>query len=206
MHTKQLCSGVNNRTLAKIHKASGMKNALESQGGVKGCRAAIVQVDVSAENNSSTNKIPGISLLNNFAFDKNGLRVWRAYNTGLGKVLTYHDLDVSPQQDTNLQIVDDFGPSINQGTVSNTKSTRTEIFSCGESTCVLTFKTMEEADAHMDTGKHVKEVSECESVYDMVRKRWEDKVTDMNVVTSKGLHIPVVPGPSASINITILFL
>ena len=107
-----------------------MKNALESHGGVKGCRAAVVQVDVLAENNSSTNKIPGINLLNNFAFVKNGLRVWRAYNTGLGKVLTYHDLDVSHQQDTNLQIVDDFGPRINQGTVSNTKSTRAEIFSC----------------------------------------------------------------------------
>ena len=77
--------------------ASDMKNALESHGGVKGCRAAIVQMDVSAENNSSTNKIPGISLL------KNGLRVWCAYNTGLGKVITYHDLNVSPQQDTNLQ-------------------------------------------------------------------------------------------------------
>ena len=56
--------------------ASDIKNALESHGGVKGCRAAkhVVEVDVSAENNSSTNKIPGISLLN-FAFGKNGLRV-----------------------------------------------------------------------------------------------------------------------------------
>lgn len=63
---------------------------------------------------------------------------------------------------------------------------------------MLTFKTMEEADAHMDTGKHVKEVLECESVYDTVRKRWADKVTGMNMGTSKGLHIPVVPGPSTS--------
>lgn len=178
--------------------ASDMMNALESHGGVKGCRAAVVQVDVSAENTSSTNKIPGISLLNNFAFVKNGIRVWRAYNTGLGKVLKYRDLDVSPQQDTNLQIIDEFGPRISQGTVSSTKSTRAEIFSCSESTCVLTFKTMEEADAHMDTEKHVNEVSESESVYDTIRKRWADKVSDMNVVPSKGLHIPVVPGPSTS--------
>lgn len=52
---------------------SDMKNALESHGGVKGFRAAIVQVDVSAKNNSSTNKIPGMSSLNNFAFVKNEL-------------------------------------------------------------------------------------------------------------------------------------
>ena len=179
-----------------VLSASDMKNALESYGGVKGCRAAVVQVNVSAEN-SSTNKIPGISLLNNFAFVESGIRVWRAYNNGLGKVLTYKDLDISPQQDTNLQIIDDFGPRTSQGTVSNTKSTRADIFFCSENTCVLTFKTMEEADAHMDTGKHVK-VSECESVYDTVRKRWADKVSEMNVVTSKGLHIPVVPGPSTS--------
>ena len=71
-------------------------------------------------------------------------------------------------------------------------------FPAGKGTCVLTLKTMEEADAHMDTGKHVKEVLECESVYDTVRKRWADKVTDMNVVTSKGLHISIVPGPTTS--------
>jgi len=47
-----------------------MKTALESHGGLKGCRIAVVKIDPVAENASPPNKIPGISLLNDFAFTK----------------------------------------------------------------------------------------------------------------------------------------
>lgn len=50
-----------------------MKTALESNGGVKGVRAAVVQVDPTKE--STVNKIQGINLLNNFYFKKKGIRV-----------------------------------------------------------------------------------------------------------------------------------
>ena len=57
--------------------ALDMKTALESHGGLKGCRIAVVKIDPVAENASPPNKIPGISLLNNFAFTKNGIRASR---------------------------------------------------------------------------------------------------------------------------------
>lgn len=53
--------------------AEDMKTALESNGGVKGVRAAVVQVDPTKE--STANKIQGINLLNNFYFKKKGIRV-----------------------------------------------------------------------------------------------------------------------------------
>ena len=59
-----------------VVSAEDMKTALESHGGVKGCRAAVVKVDVRREKAFGTNKIPGISLLNNFAFEPNGVRAW----------------------------------------------------------------------------------------------------------------------------------
>ena len=55
--------------------AEDMKLAIESHGGLKGCRAAVVEVDVS-QDMVKDNKIPGISLPNNFKFtDESGIRV-----------------------------------------------------------------------------------------------------------------------------------
>ena len=49
--------------------AEDMQQAIESHGGLKGFRAAVVEVDLSREV-AKDNKIPGISLLNNFQFLK----------------------------------------------------------------------------------------------------------------------------------------
>ena len=46
---------------------------------------------------------------------------------------------------------------------------------------MLTFKSQQEADAHMDTGKHNKEL-ESESLYDTIRKKWVCRVTGVTVV------------------------
>ena len=69
-----------------------MKTALQSHGGVKGVRAAVVQVDTTKE--ITANKIPGIGFLNNFSFEKNGIR---AGCIGTGGFLSYSDLEVIPQ-------------------------------------------------------------------------------------------------------------
>lgn len=163
--------------------ALDMKTALESHGGLKGCGTAVVKIDPVAENASPPNKIPGISLLNNFAFTKNGICVWHAYNVGLGKVLLYKDLNVQTQQDTNLAVIHDFSSKHQTGSISSSQVQRTEIFSCNEITCILTFKSLEEAEAHMDTGKHVK-ASEYESVYDSAKKMWAERVSSGEVDSS----------------------
>ena len=49
--------------------AENMKEALESHSCLKGCRAAVVQVDTT-KSVGVENKIPGISLLNNFVYEK----------------------------------------------------------------------------------------------------------------------------------------
>ena len=55
--------------------AEDMKAALESHGGIKGCRAAVVEVDTTRESNKDS-KIPGVSVLNNFQYEELGIRVW----------------------------------------------------------------------------------------------------------------------------------
>ena len=71
--------------------AEDMKASLESHGGIKGCRVAVVEVDPTRETNKDS-KIPGISVLNNFQFEECGIRVWKAYNIGPGRLITYSDL------------------------------------------------------------------------------------------------------------------
>ena len=132
--------------------AEDMKQAIESYGGLKGCQAAVVQVDTSLDLGRS-NKIPGISLLNNFEFSEDsGIRAWRAYSIGPGHLLKYCELQISPQPETNLRVIVPFGELTKEkGTVGEKSKTSTDIYSCQESGCVLTFKSQDEADAHMDT-------------------------------------------------------
>ena len=152
--------------------AEDMEQAIESHGGLKGCRAAVVEVDISKDV-VKDNKIPGISFLNNFRFiEEGGIRSWRAYDIGPGRLLQYRDLQISAQPDTNLKVIEPFGElTKGKGVVGETSKTSADIYSCQENGCVLTFKSQQEADAHMDTGKHNKEL-ESESLYDTIRKKW----------------------------------
>ena len=161
--------------------AEDMKQAIESHGGLTGCRAAVVEVNTS-QDVVKDNKIPGISLMNNFQFsEENGIRSWRAYNIGPGRLLKYRDLQISAQPDTNLKVVKPFGElTKGKGVVGGCSKTSRDIYSCHESGCVLTFKTQQEADAHMDTGKHKREL-ESESLYDTIRKKWAIRVTGVGV-------------------------
>ena len=56
-----------------VTTAEDMKQALESHGSLRGCRAAVVEVDTTKAVGND-NKIPGISLINNFLFEEGGIR------------------------------------------------------------------------------------------------------------------------------------
>ena len=155
--------------------AEDMKAALESHGGIKGCRAAVVDVDTTRERNKDS-KIPGISVLNNFQYEELGIRVWKAYDVGPGRLIPYSGLGVRPQGDTGLRVMKPFSQAPHRGSLGESVRHQFEIYSCQETGCVLTFKTQAEADNHMDTGKHRLEV-DCESTYDRVRRKWAAIVT-----------------------------
>jgi len=170
--------------------AEDMKLALESHGGVRGCRIAVVEV-CSNKDIVKDNKIPGISLLNNFSFEETGIRAWKAYNVGTGRLFKYDDILIHAQESTSLKIIQPFGAPVKErGTVGESvRTASSDIFSCKENGCVLTFKTAGEVEAHMDTGKHRMEL-ESESLYDSVRRKWAERVTG---VTSGGSLLQSVP-------------
>ena len=104
------------------------------------------------------NKIAGISLLNKFSFESGGVRVWRAYGIGPVRLLSYRDIQVEHGEPTALKVIQPFGPrSQKLGAPRKASVPRAAIFSCNEPSCVLTFKSQEDADSHMDTGNYVAE-------------------------------------------------
>ena len=117
------------------------------------------------------------------------------------RFLSYSELEVVPQEKTGLKVLKERGPrSNNLGSVSHASSARGEILSCSERTCVLTFKTQEEAKAHMDTGKHVRAADlDCKSVYDAAPKKWADRVGEMHVTSGDRQRIAFdEAGPSSA--------
>ncbi|CAH3157280.1 unnamed protein product [Pocillopora meandrina] len=139
-----------------------MKKALESHGGLRGCRVAVVEIDPSKDLHEA-NKIPDISLLYNFKFEDSGIRVWKAKSAN--PTTRYRKLCCQAAVWTSPERIQQF-------------------FSCSEGTCVLTFKSEGEAQAHMDSGKHVKEL-ESVSLYDTIRLRWAERVTGISNVAQE---------------------
>ena len=74
-----------------IDNASKMKRAIESYGGVKGCYAAVAEIQESRKR-MTKHSMTGILALNNFHYEPARLRVWKAYNVGSGKLLTFVQL------------------------------------------------------------------------------------------------------------------
>ena len=65
-------------------------------------------------------------------------------------------------------------------------------FSCLEPACVLTFKTIEEADEHMDASHHIL-TPEKEAIYDKIRRQWAAVTTSVKVAGQKSGKIDYVP-------------
>ncbi|XP_015755039.1 PREDICTED: uncharacterized protein LOC107334603 [Acropora digitifera] len=148
------------------------------------CRVAVVEIDPSKDLHEA-NKIPDISLLYNFKFEDGGIRVWNAYNIGEGKPLNYKNLQIQPQEIASLFVKQPFGPRRKEcGVIGERVASQSEFFSCSESTCVLRFKSEREAQAHMDSGNHVKEL-ESVSLYDTIRLRWAERVTGISSVAQE---------------------
>ena len=87
--------------------AQQLKEAIDSYGGVRGCRAAVVEVNTKKQT-TGTHKISGISQLNNYQYTEDGrITVWKAFRVGEGKRISKQELSkmCRPLSDTGVKIV-----------------------------------------------------------------------------------------------------
>lgn len=158
-----------------------MKEALESYGGIRGCRIAVAEVDVAKA--AKPEEWKGISALFNFEFLTSGIRAWKAYGVGEGQMFPYDEVGRSLQGSTGLHIImplTSLTPLSKPGLlmVKAKHTNLQDLFMCQEEGCVATFRTQRDLQGHMDTGRHVR-VTERETVYDLARKEWAKKVTEI---------------------------
>ena len=174
-----------------------MKTAIDSYAGVKGCHAVDVKIQ---ESNKIMKKhtMTGIQALNIFSFESAGLRVWRAYNVGPGRLFTQTQVKRFgfPQGPTGLQVVHPFSIPREDVGVFRSVSTIVEcvrpqpcspqpvedspadeatraFFSCPEEGCTKTYQSFTNLQKHLDAGKHLVKL-ETESTYNRVKKKWAE--------------------------------
>ena len=190
-----------------IHSAEDMKTAIESYGGVKGCYAAVMQI---SESNQTMTKhtMPGMQALNNFRFESTGLRAWRAYNVGPGKLFTKAQLKGygKPQGPTRIVTLKPFSmpkelvgvfktttahktatPSAEESTpqddallqAGDAGAPSSVCFSCPEEGCIKIYQSYQVLQKHLDVGKHLIKL-ERESSYDSIKMKWADTCQDVS--------------------------
>ena len=156
-----------------------MKIALESHG-VRGCRFTVVEIN--KENlNAEVSKMPGISFLNNFQLNENGIRAWKAYQVGKGKYYPYSSVITKAQRNTEIKVLVPFSSRSGcPGTVAAASLDSPGLFSCLEEDCVKMFSTYEDLQHHLDTECHIF-MEEQDTAYDIIKKKWASILTSVSL-------------------------
>ena len=87
------------------------------------------------------------------------MRVWKAYNTGHGKVIPFEQLCKVSQKATGLEVQEEFfDHSCSREWKGNKRSkdcqTSHTLFQCSGGSCRKTFSTLSELETHLHVGKH----------------------------------------------------
>ncbi|CAC5404713.1 unnamed protein product [Mytilus coruscus] len=109
---------------------------------------------------SSKSNIPSISLMYNFHFTESGLRMWKAFSIGEGKLLKWNQLG-TPSKTAELKTITNWigGDIIRTREDENgnkehctTKEARITVFKCPEDSCTREFSTSAAVDDHVRIG------------------------------------------------------
>ena len=178
-----------------------LKTAIESGQRTTGVKASYVAANTSR---TASVKWDGISLLNNFQYEEDGVRAWRAFKVGLGKLFPWATFEGAAQLPEPLQVLDPSSQSVS-GTPtfrtvrhryvkktsvdssvevlsedSVTEQEEPMLFSCLEG-CDEVYSHFTYLQAHLDTGRH-KMVLEQETLYDKAMKLYACKLTEGHVL------------------------
>lgn len=171
-----------------VTTASEMKKALESHGGVKGCRFAVSEINESVV--KTERKWKGISYLYNFSFESSeSIHAWKAFGVGEGVSTSYKSLGPSLPHETNLKVIEEFcspetkAHGVFKASTENSSGDRS-LFHCQEIGCVSSFSTMDALDNHMNVGKHTR-MLERETSFDAIKKKWAQKLS--GITSASGL-------------------
>ncbi|CAH3177369.1 unnamed protein product [Porites lobata] len=173
--------------------ARQLKEAIDSYGGIKGCRASVIELDTRKQTTNAP-KLSGISQLNNFEYTEDGgMTVSKAFKVGEGRKISKQELAKvgQPRSETGVKVILPFCDPVNatgllkkastrppgdqakQTVVSPTNDEGIPWFTCPEQGCIKTFRTNQTLQRHLDFGRHEIKLHE-ESQYDQIRHKWAE--------------------------------
>ena len=133
-----------------IVTAQDMHTALKERP-VKGTTATVCAIE---EQNKTLeiNMIKNYSKLHNFKFTTNGLRVWKAFDIGPGKLLSLKDIVICPQEATELKEEFESFPT-NARTFGSKKMAEVgteKKYECPDPSCTEEFERHSELELHLE--------------------------------------------------------
>ena len=176
-----------------ILNASDMRNALKERP-VKGTTAAVGILDTSSQN-LKVNKIKYFSELHNFRYEKTGLRMWKAYDVGPGKLISWDSFYVTHQETTNISLQEGeeffkFSETRELQTKKQEKGqsseSRASLFVCPEEHCNSNFDSFSELELHIEVGMHDPLPTTNETFFDTLRRDWADKFSNIDIYQPGG--------------------
>ena len=167
--------------------ANDMHTAL-SQRPVRGTSACVCSIDESKQT-LEVNKMDAFSRYHNFRYEKNGIRVWRAYRIGSGKLIKFSNLISKQQVSPSLDVYEGFFPFRNIRVYKTTKDDEDVehegLFYCSEPGCQMVFKAFSELQNHLDVGDHsnVEKPGKL-TAYDKLWREWATKFQTVDTWTT----------------------
>ena len=165
-----------------ILTASNMREALQKHP-VKGTTASVNVVDESQQS-LLIKKLDHISSFHNFHFDSTGIRGWKAYNIGQGKLFPYSDLYIKHQGPTMLQTREIFcDHSLKERDMKMKQPLNEEestlSYECNAPGCDQVFVSITQLEEHLDVGQHKSMAKK--STYDQIRRDWAAKFQSVDI-------------------------
>ena len=161
-----------------ILTASDMRRALLERP-VSGTTASVNRIDYSSITIKVKN-IDGISTYHNIEFEDTGIRVWKAFGIGEGRLLPFKDILINPQLSTNIQQEEEFSKNESRPVKPDERrNTEDGLFECSVVGCGKVFRRFEDIELHLDVGKHENTV-QSESLYDQLRRDWAEKFLNID--------------------------
>lgn len=161
-----------------IESASQMKTAIESSGGIPG---VVVTVAETPQRQTGKNLTwDGVSFINNVEYNSEGMKVWKAYNIGPGKVVPWSKFNVcvddQPSLIANHETEQNLNPQFvavkprktadpskaiaaeveedDGGSSGTDDDSGSKLFSCPEEGCTMSFQRYSSLEQHIQCGKH----------------------------------------------------
>ncbi|CAG2256851.1 unnamed protein product [Mytilus edulis] len=175
--------------------ATQMKEAIEKTSKKVRYVVKVVETDTSATHPHQKVQVPSISAMNNFEFVENGVKVWRHYKLGAGKLVPLNLADVIVPK---LRIIEnpseivDFHPLVQSSssvsssstTASSASSSSTQqsedIFTCTNDGCTASFNSHQDFNNHLILDNceiHSERVSKA----DVLKTKYVDKLAESQV-------------------------